>query len=371
MGTFLRDGAQHPSVCGMTSDGVQHLQAYLPPLLKSLDGLAFITRFLDPIGYSHQLARVGTPYEDLRAVRAMLDWEPPYSAMRPLLDEAADHAIAAYDELLRAAEPPEDMTRAFSALRHLPRALEALYPLAGLVPPISRFFLDPPVREDAALQARLFKQPPTEGTGVICLGENPNDRKTSWIYVPETYDPSAPAPLVFALHGGSGSGRGFLWSWVRAARSRGAIVVAPTSVGQTWAIQGDDPDSLHLGQLLAFVRENWVIDDTRILMTGMSDGGTFTYSSGLASDAPFTHLAPVAAAFHPVLAAMADDDRVRGLPIHIIHGAKDWMFPVLMSEEARDGLSRMGANVTYKRLNDLSHAYGPDLSTMILDWLLA
>jgi len=31
----------------------------------------------------------------------------------------------------------------------------------------------------------------------------------------------------------------------------------------------------------------------------------------------------------------------------------------------------MGANVTYRRLDDLAHAYGPDLSTLILDWLMA
>ena len=39
----------------------------------------------------------------------------------------------------------------------------------------------------------------------------------------------------------------------------------------------------------------------RMLLTGMSDGGTFTYVSGLEASSPFTHLAPVAAAFHPML----------------------------------------------------------------------
>ena len=41
-----------------------------------------------------------------------------------------------------------------------------------------------------------------------------------------------------ALHGGSGNGRGFLWSWLRDARSRGAILVAPTATGHTWALMG-------------------------------------------------------------------------------------------------------------------------------------
>jgi phospholipase/carboxylesterase len=41
-----------------------------------------------------------------------------------------------------------------------------------------------------------------------------------------------------------------------------------------------------------------------------------------------------------------------------------------MAEEAREHFTGAGANVTYRRLDDLSHAYGGDLSSMILDWLV-
>lgn len=36
----------------------------------------------------------------------------------------------------------------------------------------------------------------------------------------------------------------------------------------------------------------WPIDEDQVLLTGMSDGGTFTHLAGLQDDAPFTHLAP-------------------------------------------------------------------------------
>jgi len=370
-GTFLRKHAPGDSVRGMTSGGVQQLQEYLLPLLRSLEGLGYISRHLDPVGYSHILARAGQSHADLRAAKANLTaWEAPYSALRPQLDLAADETLAAYDGLLAAAEPPEDITRAFRALRHAPRAWEALYPLAGIVPPISRFFLDPAMRDDMDLQVRLLRQPPEDNTGVIRIGDDPDARDTVWVYVPESYDPDKPAPVVVALHGGSGRGRAFLWSWVRAARSRGVIVVAPTSLGQTWAIQGTDPDSPRLAAALAFVRETWAVDDRRILLSGMSDGGTFSYTSGLVAESPFTHLAPVAAAFHPMLVGMADADTLNGLPLHIIHGARDWMFPVQMAEEAQRHFTAVGAAVTYRRIDDLSHAYGGELSSMILDWLV-
>jgi phospholipase/carboxylesterase len=101
----------------------------------------------------------------------------------------------------------------------------------------------------------------------------------------------------------------------------------------------------------------------------MSDGGTFAYVSGLEADSPFTHLAPIAAAFHPMLAQFADPDRLRGLPIHIAHGALDWMFPVAMADEARMVLTAAGADVTYREIADLSHTYPRELNGEILDWM--
>src|ERR1700677_5310529 len=127
-----------------------------------------------------------------------------------------------------------------------------------------------------------------------------------------------------ALHGGSGNGRAFLWSWLAAARTVGAILVAPTAVGQTWALMGEDVDTPNLIRILGLVGDRWRLDPQRRLLTGMSDGGTFTYVSGLESGSLFTHLAPVAAAFHPMLAQMAEPGRVRGLPIFAVHGALDW-----------------------------------------------
>lgn len=355
----------------MTSSAVEQVAQLVTPLLRSLEALGHIARNLYPPEYSRVLASVGTPDEELRIARAMPPWPDPYSALRPSIDASADQALAAFAGLREAETAPEGLMVAFRALRHAPRALEDLYPLAAILPPVSRFFLEASHRDDADLQKRLTKQPPTRDTGVMCFGDDPDDRTSLWMYVPESYDPSTPHPVIFALHGGSGRGRAFLWSWLATARSRGAILVAPTSLGQTWAIQGNDRDSPNLANILGFIRKKWNVNETRILLTGMSDGGTFTYTSGLLAESPFTHLAPVAAAFHPMLAAMADGDRMKGLPIHIIHGERDWMFPVDMAREAKQHFAAAGVKVSYVEPQDLSHTYGADLSAIIMDWLLA
>jgi phospholipase/carboxylesterase len=189
------------------------------------------------------------------------------------------------------------------------------------------------------------------------------------LYVPEYYTPERAWPLVTALHGGRGNGRAFLWSWVRDARSRGAIVVAPTATGNSWALMGEDTDTPNLARILDLVRSRWNIDPARLLLTGMSDGGTFCYVTGLEHGSPFTHLAPVAATFHPLMAEVADAERLRGLPVYLVHGRLDWMFPVQIARQTRAALSAAGADVTYRELEDLSHCYPGEINAAILHWL--
>jgi phospholipase/carboxylesterase len=72
-----------------------------------------------------------------------------------------------------------------------------------------------------------------------------------------------------------------------------------------------------------------------------------------------------------MLAQMADRERLGGLPIHIAHGALDWMFPVQMAREARDALTAAGARVAYREFDDLSHTYPRELNAELLAWMAA
>ena len=342
------------------------LQVLLPALLRSLEGLVVVGRHLNPPEVAGVLAAVGTPDDDLRAARRRLDaWPERLAPLRDPLAAASDAALSAF-EGLRAAS---DLRGVFRALRHLPRAEEALYPLAAAIPPVSRYFLDPPSRDDAALLARLDEAEGREGTGLLHAEHENGARGGFSVYVPEYYQPDRAWPLVMALHGGSGNGRAFLWSWLAAARTAGAILVAPTALGETWALMGDDVDTPNLTRILGLVGDRWRLDPTRRLLTGMSDGGTFAYVSGLEGGSPFTHLAPVAAAFHPMLAAMADPDRLRGLPLFVVHGALDWMFDVGLARQAERALTAAGAAVTYREIADLSHCYPREVNRDILAWL--
>ena len=347
--------------------------ALVPPLLTALDGLAWAGRHLNP----PDLPEVVGAVEALRApVEAGLTtfrgapWPEHLSRFSDHVMRSAGEALEAYASLERCLTTSNPVMGAYRAMGFQTRAVEALYPVSFMLPPVSRFFLTERHRTDAQLQAKIAAADPVrEDVGILHAGNAVGERGGFSLYVPEYHDGARPLPLVVALHGGSGHGRSFLWSWLKDARSREVILVTPSSRDGTWSLMGPDIDSANLDAIVDHVRGRWAVDEQRMLLTGMSDGGTFSYVSGLRSSSPFTHLAPISASFHPLLLESADPQRLAGLPVYLVHGALDWMFPPEVARLARDTLSAAGATVQYQELDDLSHTYPREQNDLILDWL--
>lgn len=353
----------------MSEAVIDDIVVVLPPLLNALEALGFFARHLHPPAFASVMNAIGAPDQALQTARASIgDWPEQFAGLRERLDRASDEALAAFAGIREVERGNGDLVAVFRALRHLPRAQEALYPLSAQFPPVSNFFLNAGSRDDADLLSRL-EAGASDDTGIFHDHNEPGSRGGFSVYVPEYYTQGRAMPLVMALHGGSGNGRGFLWSWLRDARSCGAILVAPTATGSTWALMGDDADTPNLMRILETVRNRWTIDASRMLLTGMSDGGTFCYVSGLDGASPFTHLAPVSATFHPLMAEMADATRLRGLPIFITHGKLDWMFPVQTARQTQAALAAAGADVTYREIDDLSHTYPREINAELVQWL--
>lgn len=352
---------------------IEAIARLTPALLQALNALEFAARHVNPTQLPQLVDAVADRAEPLvEAVEHAkgIEWPEQLTPVRDRLIGAGESALESLSGLVDAVDAPQPIAQAYRSLRGYSHAAEAIYPLAASLRPINLFFLDQAGRNDAALVQRLSAKQPVEATGVMHGGEKPGERGGFSMYVPEYYDESREWPLVVALHGGSGNGRAFLWSWLRDARSRGVIVLSPTAVGSTWSLMEPEIDADNLQRMVEFVSERWRIDRTRVLMTGMSDGGTFTYVGGVRAGAPFTHYAPVAASFHPMMMSMMDEAQWRARPFYIVHGAHDWMFPSVMAQQARETLEAAGARVTYREIADLSHTYPRDENPRILDWLL-
>src|SRR6266702_4495610 len=221
----------------MTEAVVDDIVAVLPPLLNALEALGFFGRHLHPPAFASVMNAIGAPDEALQTARGAIgEWPEQFAGLRNRLDGACNETLAAFAGLREVERGNGDLVAVFRTLRHVPRALEALYPLSVQFPPVSSFFHD---------------------------HNEPGSRGGFSVYVPEYYTPDRAMPLVMALHGGSGNGRGFLWSWLRDARSHGAILIAPTATGNasnsktTWALTGEDTDTPNLLRILASVRSRW------------------------------------------------------------------------------------------------------------------
>jgi phospholipase/carboxylesterase len=360
----------------MSEPAVEIVARLVPAILKALHVIEFAGRHLAPQTLPRLIETVGQRDSDLAPALEQsraFDWPERLAPARECLERAADETLQSVSGLLAAPRAEQPVLAAYRAIRGYARACEALYPMAPHLRPVNQFFLERPARDDNARIEQLGAIDPAKSdVGVMHIGGPAGTRGGFSLYVPEDYEPSRAWPLVAALHGGSGNGGAFLWSWLREARTRGLILLAPTASGQTWSLMEPDLDADNINRMLAEIGGRWNLDRDRQLMTGMSDGGTYTYVWGLRAGCPFTHLAPIAAAFHPMLMmTMADTNRVRGLPIHIVHGALDWMFSARTAQVAQQTLAQGGADVIYREIADLSHTYPRDENGAILDWFLS
>jgi phospholipase/carboxylesterase len=342
-------------------------------LLDTLDTLGVIAQRMHPPRLDALVATLGDRDAGLRSALADAVWSADLMQLRDPVERAVGSTLDACDGLRAAVGSADALRQTYRALRSVSRAQEALYPTAAALPSVSRFFLEPDRRDDQALLDRLAVGAARTDvrTGVMHAGNDTGERGGFSVYVPEDYDPARAHPLVMALHGGSGHGRLFLWNWVREARSRGVILIAPTAIGGTWSLMDPEVDSANISRVLEQTAQHWHVDRTRLLLSGMSDGGTFALLSGLDEASPFTHLAPVAASFHPMLLTMAEPRRVTGLPVYLVHGALNWMFPISIARTAQRALTAAGAKVTYSEIADLSHAYPREEGSAMFDWFLA
>lgn len=306
-------------------------------------------------------------------VRQMLEASRTGAASGPSdrLVVVARHVVLAFDGLAEAARDPKAFVQVYRAVRESARASEALYPIAATSALVSRFFTEPGLRDDATVASRLAAPCPSrDDVGITHFDNDRESRGGFSMYVPENYDSTVAYPLIIALHGGSGHGADFLWSWLREARTHGAILVAPTSVGRTWSLQHPEVDAPRIQAIVDLVQERWHVDAEKMMLTGMSDGGTFTLITGLRDGSPFTHLAPCSTSFHPLLVERGSGRRMAGLPVYQMHGALDWMFPVERARLASAALRNAGANLIYREIGDLAHTFPRDETPRILDWFL-
>ena len=148
---------------------------------------------------------------------------------------------------------------------------------------------------------------------------------SSVVYVPERVVRDRPTPLLVFLHGALRTVDTFVEGHRAPADAAGVIVLAPFAAGSgTWdAIRGSfGPDPKVINESLRWVFDRWTIDPARIVLSGFSDGGTYTLAIGRANGDFFSRVVAYSPGF------LIDVPAAGKPPFLVTHGTDDTVLPI-------------------------------------------
>ena len=261
-----------------------------------------------------------------------------------------------------------DFGAAFIASRYQQcQALEILYRWRADLPLVEPYFR---LADDALGDRHAENLVALDGPAIgISHHEETAVHNNFSLYVPEYYDPTRQWPLIVSLHGGYGRGDEYIWTWLRPVRSRGYVLLSPKSIGPTWSIMQPALDVRSIVAMMDKVCDAYAIDRSRVYLTGLSDGGTFSYLLGFEHHERFAGVAPIAAVLSPSTDVMLRAHHGKDLPLHVIHGAHDMIFPVQTVRSTNELLISLGYDLTYTELPDWGHAMTYAINEeLVLPW---
>ena len=196
------------------------------------------------------------------------------------------------------------------------------------------------------------------------------------LYLPEGYadQPQKTWPLIFFLHGYGDRGDNLFllakaspFMFIREKGPLPFIIVAPLlSAYQGYSSFPEE----YLDGVLAEVQGNYRVDPQRIYLTGLSMGGEAAYR--LAVHRPETFAALVLLSCYVDSITYSLLDRIKDLPVWVIHGENDTVFPLVKAQQPVEALEAVGGNVQLTILEDHDHDTWTDTYSdpAFYDWLL-
>jgi polyhydroxybutyrate depolymerase len=155
------------------------------------------------------------------------------------------------------------------------------------------------------------------------------------VYIPSSYDGKKPVPLVLALHGGGGAGRGMnrLTKFNDLAERHGFIVANPDGLYRHWndgrqsgAAESRKVDDVgFLSALIDRLSRDYRIDAKRVYSTGISNGGFMSQRLACELSDKIAAVGVVAATMGRELAGKCNPRRP--VSVLLIHGTEDPLVP--------------------------------------------
>ena len=182
------------------------------------------------------------------------------------------------------------------------------------------------------------------------------------LFVPSSYDPATPAPLMVSLHG---AGRQYDWlmnyaGFLDLAEHHGYVVVTPLGYTRRggYGYRGDSEQDRRAEQdvmnVFGLVIDELNIDENRIYLWGHSMGGAGTYY--LASRYPDIWAGLAAVAGGSMNADYVDAEAIRHIPFLVIQGSDDRVVPTPGVRASVARMSELGMRHLYIEIPGGDHS---------------
>ncbi|MFM7193488.1 MAG: alpha/beta hydrolase family esterase, partial [Bacteroidota bacterium] len=186
------------------------------------------------------------------------------------------------------------------------------------------------------------EKPAEQKTISLTVDGNP---RSFILYLPKGYDNAGKMPLIFVIHGGSGTPEGMirLANFKPIADREKIILVFPAGIQKNWndgrpttPNQLGIDDVSFLNSVWYYLTLNYPVDDTRIYTTGISNGGFMSSRLGCELSNRIAAIAVVAATMEATTIAPGCVPG-RPVPAMYIHGTSDPLVPFTGGEMTAGG----------------------------------
>jgi poly(3-hydroxybutyrate) depolymerase len=181
-----------------------------------------------------------------------------------------------------------------------------------------------------------------------------------WLVVPETYDPAKKYPVRFQLHGGvmreDASLRGD-----GSVRLPGAEQIYIMPAGWSEAPWWSDAQVANLRTILDDVKRDYNVDENRVVVSGVSDGGTGAFYIAMRDTTPYAAFLPLNGY---VLVLRSPElqvggglflNNLRNKPLYLVNGGKDPLYPTDVVEPSIGHMHRGGVTIEYRPQPQAGH----------------
>src|SRR4029079_10012918 len=182
------------------------------------------------------------------------------------------------------------------------------------------------------------------------------------VNVPDTYEPSKKSQLRIQLHGGIGGrrdnqpvGTGLIGALAGVEQ----IYVIPYAwSGSPWW-SDDEVDNLHA--IVDAVKQRYNVDENRVVVSGVSDGGTGAYYVAMRDTTPYASFLPLNG-FWMVLASDSlkidgplYGNHLRNKPFFIVNGGRDQLYPTDLVDPHIEHFKKHGVSLVYEPQPEAGH----------------